>query len=270
MQKVLQWSVPNNTEIKNENVGSVLIHVAPIVTGGEIADISNINNIEFGITLKRGNSEEKTIFDGYLGDFLQFLYGGTTRLETVLEKTSIGYLFNLEFAQRFNVRANDTLTIKTNFGKPSDSFTSGVLTGSTVVIYTNPSSKPNPQNYTAVYKSFPIPVGEVDFEKHLGSNVSKVMFHAHPTSTFDAVKTANTDALPLTMELVSDTYSEDKTQVELLSSAQMGISYNPDSDVKNLVQYNDSNILTNVRLKTKLSKAATTNTKILVTTYKML
>jgi hypothetical protein len=270
MQKVLSWSVPNNTEINNENVGSILLHVNPLKTDTAVADISNLNKIEFGLTLKRANAEAKTLFDGYLGDFIQFIHGGSTKLETILEKTSIGYLLNLEFSHAFNIREIDVLTVKTNFGAPSGAFTSAVLTGSTIVLYTNPSSAPNPQNYTAVYKSFPIPVGEVDYEKHLGTNIAKIMFHAHPSSTFDAVKTADTDALPLSMEIVADNYAEDKSQVELLANSQMAIAYNPDSDVKNLVQYESSNILSNVRLKSKLSKPATTNTKILVTSYKMM
>jgi hypothetical protein len=270
MQKVLQWGVPNNTEVKNENVGSILLHINPQTSTPAVANIKNLNKIEFGITLRRGNSEEKTVFDGYLGDFLQFLYGGSTRLETVIEKTSIGYLINLEFAQRFNVRAIDTLTIKTNLGAPSNAFTSAVETGSTVIVYTNPSAKPNNQNYVAVYKSFPIPSGEVDYEKHLGSNIAKIVFHAHPTSTFDVVKTAGTDPLPLTLEINSDGFNEDKSQVEILASNQMQLSYNPDSDVKNLIAYEGSNILSNVRVKSKLSSASTVNTKILVTSYKMM
>tara|TARA_B110000116_G_C16765517_1_gene550617 strand:+ start:50 stop:862 length:813 start_codon:yes stop_codon:yes gene_type:complete len=270
MQKVLSWGVPNSTEIKNENVGSILFHINAKTSSDAVANLITLNKIEIGLSVKRGTREEVSFFDGYLGDLLQFIHGGTTSLETVLEKTSVGYLVNLQFANRFNIGVNDVLRVKTNFGSASASFTSATNSNSTIVIYTNPSSVENPQNYVAVYKSFQIPTGDVDFQKHLGTNIGKIMFHAHPSASFDAVSTAGTDPLPLSSEIVADNYTEDKSQVELLASAQMSLSYNPDSDVYNLVQYESANILSDVRVKIKLSAPATINTKVLVTSYTVL
>ena len=270
MQKVLTWGVPNSTEIKNENVGSILFHIKAKTSSNVLANLITLNKIEIGLSIKRGTKEEVSFFDGYLGDLLQFIHGGTTRLETVLEKTSVGYLVNLEFAQRFNIGVNDVLRVKTNFGSASASFSSATNGDSTIVLYTNPSSVANPQNYVAVYKAFQIPTGDVDFEKHLGTNIGKIMFHAHPSQTFNAVVSSATDALPLSSEIIADDYAEDKSQVELLATAQMALSYNPDSDVYNLVQYQSQTVLSNVRAKIKLSIPATVNTKILVTSYKVI
>ena len=270
MQKVLSWGVPNSTEIKNENVGSILFHINAKTSSDVVAGLISLNKIEIGLSIKRGNKEEVSFFDGYLGDLLQFIHGGSTSLETVLEPTAVGYLINLEFANRFNIGVNDVLRVKTNFGSASASFSSATNANSTIVIYTNPSSVANPQNYVAVYKSFQIPTGDVDFQKHLGTNVGKIMFHAHPSATFDEVAQANTNPLPLSSEIVANGYTEDKSQVELLAIAQMAISYNPDSAVRNLVQYESANILSDVRVKIKLSSPATINTKVLVTSYAVL
>ncbi|MFT7442649.1 MAG: hypothetical protein ACI9Q3_001023, partial [Maribacter sp.] len=133
MQKVLTWQVPNITEISNENVGSILLNVNPRIADGGLAPITDLNQIEFAIGLTRGNNPEINIFDGYLGDMLQFLHGGTTKHEIALDSNvNYGYMFNLEFAHAFDLTSNDRLTIKTNFGLPSKGFSGAVINGSTV------------------------------------------------------------------------------------------------------------------------------------------
>jgi hypothetical protein len=269
MNKVLGFQVPNSTEITNEVVGSILIHLNPQTAVPAVANISNLNKIKIGLFLKRGNRKEENLFDGYLGDLLQILHSGSTKLETVIEKTSIGYLFLLEFDMPIYLGQNDKLTLKTDFGKPSDSFTSAVLTGSTVIMYSNPSTVPNPRNLTAVYKSYPVGTGEVDFEKQLGNAVSKIVIDSHPTETFNENSSTDDshDAKPLNCEIFANGFTEERSQVELLSLNQMKLAYNPDSDVKNLVAYESSNLIDSVKAKIKFDLPANNHTKVLVKQY---
>lgn len=266
MQKVLDWGVPNSTEVKNEKIGSILLHIKSLTSGLTVANLISLAKIEIGISVKRGNFGEKSVFDGYLSDLLQFMYAGTTRLETVLTKTSIGYLINLEFAYPFNIGINDVLKVKTNFGAAPDSFTDATNSDSSIVMYTNPSALANPNNFAAIHNAFQIPTGDVDFEKFLGVNVGKVIFHGDPELSFDDQKIADVP-LPLSCELIAMNYGEDKTQVELLSTAKLSLSYNPDTEVKNLVVYNSNSLLNNLKTKIKLSKPATIHTKVLVTKF---
>lgn len=266
MKKVLQYQVPQEIQIVNENVGSILLHINPQTSGDVVANILDLNKIEFGLNLKRGNREEETIFNGYLGDFLQHLYGGNTKLETVIEKTSIGYLIYLEFTKPINVRKTDVLKVKTNLGDAANSFTSAVTAKSTAILYTKASTVANPQNLTAVYRAYPFAPNETNLEKSIGNNVSKIIFDGHPTSTFDA----STDAKPNNVQIFSDNFNVDLSQVEILAENQMGLFYNPDSDVKNLVVYDSNLLLTNARIKVNLDKGAATHTKVLVTNYKIM
>lgn len=270
MQKVLSWGVPNITEISNENVGSILLNIKPVDSNGNIVTQQNLNKIEISLTLKRGEDEAKTIFDGYLGDLLQFLYAGSTKLSVAQKHSStLGFLVNLEFEQRFNLSDQDVLTVKTDFRLPSNAFPTATLSNSSIVLYTNPSSVPNPNNYVSVYKAFQVPNSDVDFERHLGTNVSKVIFHSHPTNSFEQQLTDNVPT-PITMELIADDYHEDKSVIELIARSRMASAYNPETVVQNLVQYNSNRLLTNVRLKSKLTFGANVDTKILVTSIKVM
>lgn len=263
MNKVLQFGVPNNTEISNEIVGSILLHINPQTSAPAVATISNLNKIKFGLKLKRAGQQEISQFDGYLGEFLQILYGGTTKLETVLQSTSIGYLFSLEFKNRYDLGKNDVLTVTTDLGNANSAFTNAVNADSTAVIYTNPSATPNPQRYTSIWKSYPVGSGETDFDKVLGNNVAKIVIDSHPTATFDA----NNDAKPTRAELFADGgYHEEKSHVELLAENEMMLNYNPDTEVKNLVQY-QGQLLNGVRAKIKFDAQANSHTKVLVQSY---
>jgi len=270
MQKVLSWGVPNITEITNENVGSILLNVKPVDSSGAIVSQSDFNKIEISLSLKRGQSDTKTIFDGYLGDLLQFLYAGSSKLEVAqASSSSLGYLINLEFEQRFNLTDQDVLTVKTDFRLPSNAFASATLANSTIVLYTNPSSVPNQNDFVSVYKAFQVPNSDVDFERHVGTNVSKIIFHSHPTASFETQIT-NDEPTPITMELTADGYVEDKSAVELIARSRMGSAYNPETEVANLVQYNSNRLLTNVKVKAKLTHGANVNTKVLVTSIKVM
>jgi len=270
MQKVLSWGVPNITEITNENVGSILLNIKPVDANGSIVTNNNLNKIEISLTLKRYQREAQTIFDGYLGDLLQFLYAGSAKLEVVQSGSStLGFLINLDFEQRFNLSDEDVLTVKTDFRLPSNAFPTATLSNSTVVLYTNPSSIPNPNNFTSVYKAFQVPNSDVDFERHIGSNVSKVVFHSHPTDSFEQQLTDNVPT-PITMELTADGYQEDKSAIELIAKSRMASSYNPETVVSNIVQYNSNRLLTNVKVKSKLTSGANVDTKILVTSIKVM
>ena len=50
----------------------------------------------------------------------------------------------------------------------------------------------------------------------------------------------------------------------------MGSAYNPETEVANLVQYNSNRLLTNVKVKAKLTHGANVNTKVLVTSIKVM
>jgi hypothetical protein len=264
MQKVLQWGVPNVTEVTNENVGQILYAVQSRDSMGMRAMLKDLNKVEFGIFIKRGSAEETTVFDGYLGDMVQFLYGGSHMLDVVLQFDS-SYAFSLNFAHRFNIGANDVLRIKTNFGSASNAFTNGDDAKSSIVLYTNPSSVPNPENYTAIYKSFQVPNGDLDFDRNIGTNVSKILLHTHPTNTFNS---GSNTPRPISTEIVASGYSSDKQQIELYTETRdaFGSTY---GDIKNLVAYNSKSLLTNAKIKIKLDKPATVDTKVLVTSYRI-
>ena len=264
MQKVLQWGVPNVTEVTNENVGQILYHVTARDSMAMTTNEKDLNKIEFGLFIKRGNEEETTVFDGYLGDMIQFLYGGTPMVDVVSGLKST-YSFSLNFSHRFNIGANDVLRIKTNFGSASNAFTNAEDSRSTIVLYTNPSSIPNPENYTAIYKSFQIPNGDLDFDKNIGTNVAKVLIHTHPTNDFFS---GYDTPRPISTEIVANAYSSDKQQIELYTETRDGLG-STYGDVQNLIAYNSKSLLTNAKIKIKLDKAATVDTKVLVTSYRI-
>jgi hypothetical protein len=264
MQKVLQWGVPNVTEVTNENVGQILFHVTARDSMNMTTNQKDLNKIELGLFIKRGNAEETTVFDGYLGDLIQFIYGGTTMIDVVSGLQST-YSFSLNFAHRFNIGANDVLRIKTNFGSADNAFDNADDAKSSIVLYTNPSSVPNPENYTAIYKSFQVPNGDLDFDKNIGTNVSKVLIHTHPTNDF----LSGTDTpRPISAEIVASGYSSDKQQIELFTETRDGLGSNY-GDVQNLMAYNSKTLLTNAKIKIKLDKPATVDTKVLVTSYRI-
>lgn len=269
MNKVLDFKVPNSLSVSNENVGEILLHIDPRTSDDHVAEILNLNKIKFSYGVKRGQNQEKTGFNGYLGDFLQALYGGTTKLEAIIEKTSIGYLINLEFLQPFILSSKDILNITVDMGNASDVFTDAVNVNSSAILYTNPSVNQNPKNFTMVVKSFPVGKGKVDFDEVLGSNVAKIVIDSHPTKTFNENSSNDEthDAKPIKAELFSGSYYEEKTQVELLAKNVMKLAYNPDSDVKNIVQYDSLSLLDKVRAKVQFDVPANNHTKILVVQY---
>ena len=198
--------------------------VLPVTSGGDVAPItSSLKNIDLCIFLKRENSNsEKKIYDGNLEEILQHQYSGSTMLEVVKSETSRGYNFRIVFGQfPFILKGEDTLTVKFRAGKPSDSFTSAVLTGSTIKMYTNPSPTVNQYGLVPVYNSISVGNGKEKFDENIGSNVAKIVLQTDNASTFN--DSTNPQVKNSRLHSASG-YNEDFTIDELIAKNQKLIS----------------------------------------------
>jgi hypothetical protein len=269
MQKVLDWQISNTEVVKKENVGEIMFTINPVKTDGTLAPLSSLKNIDFSLFLNRaGQSRDEKIFDGSLSDMLEHLYAGTTMLEVVKTPLSTGYNLRLKFgAFPFVLTGDDTLTIKLNAGKPSDSFTGGVLTGSTIVLYTNPSPQVNPYGVIPTYTTFTVGTGKTSFDENIGSDVAKIVLATDNDATYSASVQAKVKTSRL---LASSGYKEDFTIDELLAKNQELLSVNPDSPINNLVHYVSTNVLGDVDLEVDYVSQADNDTKVLVTRLQVL
>jgi len=217
---------------------------------------------------RQGNARDEKIFDGSLSDILQHLYAGTTMLEIVNQSLTTGYNFRLKFGSfPFILDGEDTLTVKLHAGKPADSFTGGVLAGSTIVMYTNPSPQVNPYGVVPSYTNYSVGNGKTAFDENIGSDVAKIVLAT------DNVLDYNTSTKPQvkTSRLISNNgYKEDFTIDELLAKNQEFLAVNPDSKINNLVHYVSTSTLNDVDLEVEYTAQAVNETKVLVTRLQVL
>jgi hypothetical protein len=269
MQKVLDWQISNTEVVRKENVGEIMFTINPKKSDGSIAPISDLKNIDLSLFLNRqGQTRDQKIFDGSLSDILQHLYAGTTMLEVVQTPLSTGYNIRLKFGSfPFILQGEDTLTIKFNAGKPSDSFTGAVIAESTIVCYTNPSPQSNPYGVVPTYVNYSVGTGKTSFDENIGSDVAKIVLATDNTSSYNA----STKTKVKTSRLLSSSgYKEDFTIDELLAKNQEFLAVNPDSEIGNLVHYVSTNVLNDVDLEVDYVGQADNDAKILVTRLQVL
>ena len=269
MQKVLDWQISNTEVVKKENVGEIMFTINPRKSDGSLAPLIDTKGISLSLFLNRqGQARDEKIYDGSLSDMLQHLYAGTTMLEVVNTPLATGYNFRLKFgAFPFVLQGDDTLTIKFNAGKPVDSFTAGVLSGSTIVLYTNPSPQGNPYGVVPSYTNYSVGSGKTTFDENIGSDVAKIVLAT------DNIETYNDSTAPSvkTSRLISSSgYKEDFTIDELLAKNQEFLAVNPDSEINNLVHYVSTNTLNDVDLEVEYTTQAVNDTKVLITRLQVL
>ena len=264
MEKLIPWQIANSETITKENVGEIMFTVKPVNSAGEVQGIKDLSKISIGLFLKRANRQEKKIFDGDLNDLLVQTYAGSTMLEVVKTGLDTGYNFRIAFGQfGFNLQGEDTLTVKTRFGNPSDAFhATSVLTGSSIKLYTNPSPVLNSFGLVPIYDNYSVGVGETSFEKNIGNNVAKITLQTDRTAAFNDSDLASVKSSRLQS---AGGYSEDFTIDELLAKNQELLSANPDSQIRNLVHFNSLQTLDDVLLQVEYSAQAVEETKVLVT-----
>jgi hypothetical protein len=269
MQKVLDWQISNTEVVKKENVGEIMFTINPRKSDGTLAPLKNLQKVDFSIFLNReGQSRDEKIFDGSLSDMLEQLYSGTTMLEVVKNPLNTGYNIRLKFgAFPYVLEGDDTLTIKLNAGLPSDSFDSGVLSGSTIVMYTNPSPQANPYGLVAVYSNYTVGTGKVSFDENIGSDVAKIVLLTDNQETYNDSSKAKVKTSRLNS---ASGYKEDFTIDELLAKNQEFLAVNPDSEIRNLVHYVSTSVLQDVEIEVDYTNQADNDTKILVTRLQVL
>jgi hypothetical protein len=264
MQKVLQWQIANTEIVKKENVGEIMITIKPLKSDGSIAPLISLKKIDFSIFLKRqGGSRDIKIFDGSLDEILEHIYAGTTMLEVVKTSLPTGYNLRLKFGHfPFILNGEDRLTIKLNAGLPSDCFTGGILTGSTIMLYTNPSPALNPYGLIPLYSNYSVGAGKINFEENIGNNVAKIVLSTDNIATFNDSTKSKVKTSRL---LAGDGYKEDFTLDELIAKNQELLSVNPDSEIRNLVHFVSTSVLQNVDLEVDYLNQVDNDAKILVT-----
>jgi hypothetical protein len=269
MQKVLDWQISNTEIVKKENVGEIMFTINPRKSDGTLAPIINLQNIDLSIFLNRdGMSRDEKIYDGNLSDMLQHMYAGTTMLEVVSKPLTSGYNFRLKFGSfPFILEDNDTLTIKLNAGLPSQSFSGGVLSGSTIMLYTNPSPQANDYGLVPTYTTFSVGTGKTDFDDNIGSNVAKIVL---ATDNEEGYNDSRKSKVKTSRLLSSSGYKEDFTIDELLAKNQEFLAVNPDSEIQNLVHYVSTSILSDVDLEVDYVSQVDNDAKILVTRLQVL
>ena len=269
MQKVLDWQISNTEVVKKENVGEIMFTINPRQADGTLAAIKDLQNIDLSIFLNReGQSRDEKVFDGSLSDMLQHLYAGTTMLEVVKTSLDNGYNFRLKFGSfPFILLGDDKLTIKFNAGKPSDAFTSAIISESTIVMYTNPSAQANPYGLVPQYVNYTVGTGKVSFNENIGDNVAKVVLATDNSEDYDSSLKARVKTSRLNS---ASGYKEDFTIDELLAKNQEYLSVNPDSKIKNLVHYVSTSVLQDVDIEVDYVSQADNDTKVLVTRLEVL
>ena len=269
MQKVLDWQISNTEVVKKENVGEIMFTINPRKSDGTLAPLINLQNIDLSLFLNReGQARDEKIFDGSLSDILQHMYAGTTMLEVVQTPLATGYNLRLKFGSfPFVLVGDDTLTIKLNAGKPSDSFTNAVIADSTIVLYTNPSPQANPYGVVPTYVNYTVGTGKTSFDENIGSDVAKIVLATDNNASYNASTKTKVKTSRL---LASSGYKEDFTIDELLAKNQEFLAVNPDSTIGNLVHYVSTNVLNDVDLEVDYVGQADNDAKILVTRLQVL
>lgn len=262
MDKTLIYNSRNNEIIKDEIIGEILLHINPQTSVPAVANISDLNKITIGLFLKKAQQNETTVFNGGLGDLLEHMYAGTSMLEVVKTKLSDGYNFLLNFEETpFVVSGQDEFRISINAGLPSEAFTSAVTAGTTMNLYTNPTTKGNSYGVVPLFRTYPVGNNEDSFSKSLGNSVSKIVIVNHPTDNYDTT----TNAIPDTIQLsASGSFTENITGKELQARNQKLTAYNPSTPVKNLIHYAGTP-LNSVQYNVKFDDQCTKDHKVLTT-----
>jgi hypothetical protein len=130
------------------------------------------------------------------------------------------------------------------------------------MLYTNPSPALNPYGLIPLYSNYSVGTGKTNFEENIGNNVAKIVLAtdniaSYNDSTKSKVKTSRL--------LAGDGYKEDFTLDELIAKNQELLSVNPDSEIRNLVHFVSTSVLSNVDLEVDYQAQVDNDAKILVT-----
>lgn len=257
MQKVVKFAVNNDIEIKNEVVSGILLDILPLQADGiTVCDIADLNKISFDLILDRDGAKPQYIFQGYLEDILIGMYSQTTKFAISKTKRSNGYKVMLDLTPgAIALSGNDVLRVKIK--AENIAFTSLSNPNSSITVESVPTDVATP--FIPVLKSFPIGSGEIIVDKDCGDGVVKATLLTDLGSDYDS----STEAKPQGVDIFAVGYEKSVSQNLLESENIHYLDFNPDTAIQDLVLYSGAP-KNAVRIKSKLSKGALAEAKLLV------
>ena len=259
MEKKIDFNSNQTVIITNEVVGGVLLDLRPFQADGTtVCNIADLNKIGVEITVSRkGQAGEKTIFNGYLDDYLSAIFAGTTGYDIAITKQAGGYLVPMPFMGA--LRLNDGDQLKVQVKAQTTSFTSLSNANSSIYIESIPSNANS--NVIAIVDAIPYTPGDVTVKKTLGSGILKVVL-AHD---FSANYIASAKAKPLNgLTLAANGYLAEPSANMLLAQSLGYLSNNPSTTLKHVVAYNNRKPLNGATLSAKYDQGVDATAKILV------
>jgi len=263
MREIQQFGIPYTHKIQKETVKTILFDIDAKKSDGTICDIADLNKSTIDLVLRNSNnpSVSTTLISSNLHDLLVGYYAQTTNYDIAITKRTQGYKIAISFGEYpIECSNSEYLELKTNFSQAS--FTSLVLSGSTIQVETIPSEIPNVHGVVPVLSTFMVGTGDDSFDEQLGDDIIGIIAVTDLTATYDASSKASiTD-----IELTSDNgFAKSVSENVLIHENLDLLAVNPTSDVRNLVLYrNPYNPIDGVRLKVKFSAVVDNQAKILV------
>lgn len=258
MQEIIQFKSNQAVEIREENIGAILLDIKALQADGTtVCNIADLNQIAISLEIFRKGQGGQVWFNGYLDDLLSILSAGSTRYDIATTKRSVGYLIAIGFGGSIDLKGDDYAVLRVK--AQTTAFTSLSTTNSDITIETVPSSASNPHVF--IPEVVPYITGETNINKFLGNNVCKIVL----ANDFSANYSASTEAKPVNgVTVTASGYSKYASENLLLAENLASLQHNPDTEVKHLMVYNDARALSNVKFSALYDKAVGSTAKILV------
>jgi len=255
------FGIASEVVITNETLRGFVIDILSVKADGvTLAPIADLNKIDIDVILEKQGFQPFALFTGYLDDYLTGLYAQSTFYEVVKTARALRYQIPINFEGVLKLGEKDNLRIK--FKADLAAFTAIANANSAISI----ESMTAIGNQTLLPKVIVYPYGnsETNFDKMLGSNVSKIVLATDFTAGYEASVKAKLS----TLSLIADNFEDNSTEGVVFKNNASMLMNNPSNLVKNLVLYQNARIpLNNVKLRTKLTTGADTATKVITTQW---
>lgn len=259
MRQEIDFNSSQVIRVTEENVGGVLIHLKALKADSDVAVIAALNSIPLKIAVKRSfNTESVAIVDDYLDYVLRALHSGSTRYEMSIDARADGYLIKIPFDGCVSLRKGDEMTIEMK--APTSAFTSLSSANSKIVIETIPAQQ-IPSSVITVVRSKTYAGLADQINDTIGTNVAKVVL-VHDLSADYGSSTAAKPTQGVIIEATD--FIKDVSENLLIQENLDYLQWNPETDLQDLVLYNSTRVLQNVKLKAKFNKAVSASARVMM------
>lgn len=265
-EEIIQIGSNKVVTVTNENVGAVLLDIEALQADGTtVCDIADLNEISLEIAVYRHNQKmPKHVCNDYLDYILRGLTAGNLRYTLATTKRSKGYLIAIPFKGCVKLQGNDRMEIKCKINNAA--FTTMNNGNSRVTVETVPAENPSP--VIECVESVTFQAGDDKVNKVLGNNITKIVLVNDLTADYVAsTKAKPTEGINMT---ANGGYENNASENLLLAQNLDMLQMNPETNVKNLVLYNDESPISGVKLISKFDKAVDLDARIMLLTRKVI